>query len=390
VKRVRSKFGGASLRPRTGSGRSWLGRLAPLAIAGGLFAASAAAAPSAAADTPQTPQQAVDQGIAAAAADGFDQHVSVRDRNTGALLAQSADADDPVASESLVKLFTAANIIVNDGGYQNTSSSTLDTLSYMIRYSDDATETSLFSFDDVPNMVARYGLSSNTNNGPNPWGAVSITANDETEFLYKVLKDPEVGPWLVPVMAAVNPTGSDGFDQDFGFNALTGTHGSKQGWGSDNWGSEPNAIHSIGYTDKYVGAILSTGASGSYHEMEDPDTNTAQLIQAAVVVDHDPTGSLSSVHVAGNDVEISGSVEDVDASNAAIDVRYVADKSVSGTVVASEETHGFSSTLVLSAGVHDICAYGINLGQGTNTLLGCRTLTVPVYVPRDRVDARAF
>ncbi len=38
--------------------------------------------------------------------------------------------------------------------------------------------------------------------------------------------------------------------------------------------------------------------------------------------------------------------------------------------------HGYSIPFHLSTGVHRICTYGINLGPGLNTTLGCRTITV--------------
>jgi len=229
-----------------------------------------------------SPQQAVNVGVNAAADQGFDQHVSVRDKSTGSLLASTPNADEPVASESLVKLFTTTFIIINGyGSYQNTPDDVLNGLQYMIEYSDDASESARFTYSDIPWNAARYGLSGNTNNGPAPWGGASITANDESLFLFRVLKDPAVGPWLSSVMAQVNPYGSDGFNQFFGFNALGGTHGSKQGWGSNNFNGGSNTISSIGYTDKYTGAILSTGGNGSYDTMGGADTTTAALIQAS-------------------------------------------------------------------------------------------------------------
>jgi len=34
--------------------------------------------------------------------------------------------------------------------------------------------------------------------------------------------------------------------------------------------------------------------------------------------------------------------------------------------------HGFTANIGASAGPHTVCAYGINAGAGTNTLIGCR------------------
>lgn len=43
--------------------------------------------------------------------------------------------------------------------------------------------------------------------------------------------------------------------------------------------------------------------------------------------------------------------------------------------------HGFSGTIPLAAGTYSVCAYGINVGTGTNALVGCRTVTVGSVVP---------
>ena len=56
-----------------------------------------------------------------------------------------------------------------------------------------------------------------------------------TQFLYRAARDSQVGPWLMPVMAQTDAYGSDGFNQHFGLNALSGVHGSKQGWGDDSF-----------------------------------------------------------------------------------------------------------------------------------------------------------
>lgn len=42
--------------------------------------------------------------------------------------------------------------------------------------------------------------------------------------------------------------------------------------------------------------------------------------------------------------------------------------------------HGFRGEWPTSSGVHIVCAYGINVGGGTNTLLGCEHLDIPASV----------
>jgi len=210
-----------------------------------------------------TPAQAVAQSRSQAAANGVTDYLSVVDRNTGAALAQSG-AGTQVASESIMKLMLASYYLVIVGGYQHQSADVLSRLSYMIRYSDDSTANAYFTSSAVPTIAARYGMRStiNATDRVGHWGAVRITAADMTTFLYRAGRDPQVGPWLLPVMAQVAPVGSDGFNQAFGMNALSGTHGSKQGWGNDQfWSAASSVINSVGYTDRYYVAILQNSYS---------------------------------------------------------------------------------------------------------------------------------
>ena len=240
-------------------------------VAPGLLADLAAAT--------STPAQAVAQAHAQAAANGINDYLSVVDRSSGAVLAQSGSGTQ-VASESIMKLMLASYYLVLAGGYQYQSADVLANLSYMIRYSDDGTANSYFSSAAIPTIAARYGMRStiNATDRVGHWGAARITAADMTTFLYRASRDPQVGPWLLPVMAQVAPVGSDGFNQAFGMNALTGTHGSKQGWGGDQfWSAASSVINSVGYTDRYFVAILQN--SYSY---PDPARSTSTYAARAI------------------------------------------------------------------------------------------------------------
>lgn len=379
--------------------------LAAAVVFTGIFLGSAAAVAAGA----QTPQQAVDQGTASAAGQGFDQHVSVRDRRTGELLAQSLNANDQVASESLVKLFTATHeIVAGFGGYQNVPVAELNALAYMIEYSDDPSENVRFTFSDVPWIVGEYGLSGNTANpSSTEWGATSVTANDESLFLYRVLQDPAVGPWMTAVLAQSQPNGSDGFDQNFGFNALSGGHGSKQGWGSDGFNNEPVTISSIGYTDKYVGAILSTsGNGGGYTQMEAPDSDTAYFIAnsssgtpSVSVSVSAPTSAqnvarnLDSASAVGGRVTVTGWAYDPANTDLSTTVSIYIDGIPSGLVAANEPdaavnqayqvtgNHRFAVRLLIGPGRHTI-QFAAHALQGSNSAAGFSgAVTVSEPVP---------
>ncbi len=228
------------------------------------------------ADDP-TAQQAVIRGVSAARRDGVDQHVALVDRTSGQLVA-SAGGDVQVISESVVKLFTVAYYLVQYNG--SLPARMADDLREMIVHSNDGIESTYWTTAAVPVIARRYGLTHTENGpktGPHDWGWEYITADDEAIFLYRMSRDPAVGPFLMDAMAAVAPVGADGFDQRFGFNALAGDHGSKQGWTDRNTSRQIN-IHSVGWTDRYFGAILETSDSPQYDTMRADSTATATLI----------------------------------------------------------------------------------------------------------------
>jgi hypothetical protein len=227
-------------------------------------------------------QQAVDTSVAAAAAKGITQSISVVDRETGATVAESG-GDDQYISESIVKPFTVAYYLHQADGEPNGPMK--QTLSSMIVNSDDDIETALWNVDIVPTMAARYGLT-NTVNGPetspHDWGWELITANDEVKFLYEMSNDPEVAPLLMDAMTRTGSTGADGSDQSYGMNSLSGDHGSKQGWtdvGAD--ASSPTQIHSVGWSDQYFVAILETSAEPNRDEMRNASTAAAWALAGA-------------------------------------------------------------------------------------------------------------
>lgn len=225
-------------------------------------------------------QAVVDASVDQAAADGIQQSVAVVDRDSGATVAVH-NGDAPYISESIVKLFTVAYYDTQAGGRPDPDLA--DRLRTMIIRSDDRIESSLWNTSIVPAMAARYGLAHTSNGartGPHDWGWETITAADEAHFLYEMSNDPEVAPLLMPAMADVDPVGADGFDQDFGANALTGDHGSKQGW-TDVGSSDRVQIHSVGWTGHYFLAILQTSTTAGYEAMRAAATRTARAVQAA-------------------------------------------------------------------------------------------------------------
>jgi len=269
--------GGARPRSRRDSARRFLTTLLCCAAASSLpYLAPYTSQVSAAAPTVQ---QTVDIGVRAAAADGIAQHVALVDRTTGRLVA-SHGGEVQVVSESVVKLFTVAYYLVRyDGTLPDPMSADLRE---MIIHSNDVIESRYWTTQAVPAMAARYDLQNTSNGaktGPNDWGWEYITADDEARFLYRASKDPMVGPFLMSAMAGAAPTAADGFDQHFGFNALAGDHGSKQGWTDLNTTAAIN-VHSVGWTPEYFGAVLQTAESPDYDVMRKDATATVGRIAA--------------------------------------------------------------------------------------------------------------
>ncbi|HEY6530694.1 MAG TPA: fibronectin type III domain-containing protein, partial [Acidimicrobiales bacterium] len=98
-----------------------------------------------------------------------------------------------------------------------------------------------------------------------------------------------------------------------------------------------------------------------------------------------PFGSLDQVTRSGNTVTVSGWAIDPDTT-AAVVVHLVVGGQVLALRAANDRvdvgrayplygtTHGYAATFSVSGSGIPVCAYAINLGGGTNTLLGCRTV----------------
>jgi len=344
-----------------------------------------------------TPPDAVNDAVAYAANRSVTSFISVVDRSTGNVTAQTGNAQDQVASESIMKLLLASYYLVLYGGHTATPGSVKDRLAYMLKVSDDGTASSLFSANAIPTIAARYGLSNTTNatDRAGHWGAARITAADMTRFLHQASKDAAVGPWLMPVMSETTPYGSDGFNQDFGLNALDGDHGSKQGWGCDSFWTNPScAIHSVGYTDRSFVAILQL-SDGYPDPMRGTATYAAQVIQQSRVTP-DPIGSLDVVgNPATKILTVGGWAADPAAPGQREEVHvYVTGPNgtrgypgiftegsrpdVGAVYPWAGGTTGFSATVdSQGAGNNTVCVYALNVNPPrTNPVVGCQSVNV--------------
>ncbi|MCL9666620.1 hypothetical protein L2091_15445 [Curtobacterium albidum] len=116
--------------------------------------------------------------------------------------------------------------------------------------------------------------------------------------------------------------------------------------------------------------------------------NTSAGCQTVQVPTGNPFGALDSVTTSGNTVTLRGWAIDPDTTaSIPVDVyanaqgqHATADQSrpdVAKVYPAYGAAHGFQTTMTLSPGTWNVCAYGINQGGGTaNTGLGCRSVTI--------------
>lgn len=105
-----------------------------------------------------------------------------------------------------------------------------------------------------------------------------------------------------------------------------------------------------------------------------------------------PIGNIDAATVTGNTVTLSGWALDQDLPTEAIRVHLWVDGSTWGGETLANlpradiatafpgagPGHGWQRSMTLPSGVHEICAYGINIeGGSTNPQLACTTVTVP-------------
>ena len=257
-----------------------IGSAAPIVSAsttGPLPRVAAISAPAARADASAASlSRAAALAVADAATNDVQQSISVVDRLTGDVVA-SVGGDEIYNTESILKLFTAAFYLLESDGAP--APGLAADLRAMIEVSDNGVQSALWMEEIVPTIADRYGLTNTWNgpfSGPESWGSDQTTADDQALFLYRMSLDPIVAPQLMSWMAATQPTGADGFNQEFGFNALTGDHGSKQGWSDPDW--SPANMHSVGWTERYFAAVLQNSPTATYATMRATSTRAARLI----------------------------------------------------------------------------------------------------------------
>ena len=118
-----------------------------------------------------------------------------------------------------------------------------------------------------------------------------------------------------------------------------------------------------------------------------------------VVRDASPFGGMDATAADGR-IRVNGWTIDPDtASPIGVHV-YVNGKATASTLASAPRSdigrhypaagpnHGISTSFMAPSGTHDVCAYGLNVGTGSNSLLGCQKVTVSAS-PIGGMDARS-
>ena len=351
-------------------------------------------------------EAAVAQASAYAASRGHQVGISIIDRDTGQVV-ENGLAHTRMRSASIPKVLVAESLIDRSRrGEIVLTQRDRDLMWAMVARSDDAAMSNLYSrfggLDMVVRVIGKYDLTE-IGGPPTPsyWGMYQITAHDIAKFYRGVLEGglpPADRDLLVSLMRAATPTGADGFDQFFGIpRGLPYQYwGVKQGWMCCQEGMR--RLHTtgiLGPDNRFAVAILGQAPqSQSYAALAQTLTTVVQVLFPGGQIPPSgatriPFGSVDVVtQTAPGRVEVSGWTADPDSPAASLAVHAYLDGRLAAYGTADRARpdiaaalpgygagHGWSLTVPVPDGQHQLCVYAINTGPGThNPSLGCRTV----------------
>jgi hypothetical protein len=163
-----------------------------------------------------------------------------------------------------------------------------------------------------------------------------------------------------------------------------------------------SAFHGTGLHGFRIDVTLPAGAAGVCLDAANVGPGSPSRLGCSTrYVPISPVGALDAVTVQGDHALVSGWTFDFDAPSQAIGwvVNVRSTHAAWGlTSVARTDvnqvwgvtgTHGFSTSVPLPAGTSTVCAYGVNVGPGSNSLLGCRTVTAGANAPNGATGSSA-
>jgi hypothetical protein len=204
----------------------------------------------------------------------------VFDRTTGSVLA-SENADQPVASMSVVKLLIALDVLARDN-WAAPDPGTQQQLHQMLANSDDQIANDLWTAGGGPPIVTRMAsllrlTGTRPPDDPGEWGDTMITPQDMvTVYRYVTDQLPKNNQDLIlGALSGVPKVAADGFDQYFGIpDGMPNTSWAvKQGWGTSGSQAVMNSTGLVGPGWRYAVVVLAAAPANSYATL--PATVTA-------------------------------------------------------------------------------------------------------------------
>ncbi len=151
----------------------------------------------------------------------------------------------------------------------------------------------------------------------------------------------------------------------------------------------PSAGPNHGFSSALIGADPGRHQVCAYAINVGPGyTNPLLGCRTVTVPNTSPVGNLEGVTGVKGGVSVAGWALDPDTTSPIQVHLYVDSAALALTADGSRpdvaaafpgygSPHGFTAMLGATPGSHRVCAYGINVGPGANSLLGCRTVVVP-------------
>jgi len=319
---------------------------------------------------------------------GYRSSIGVLDTQTGSF-AGAGDYNSVYASESVMKVFIATRLLMT--GQMTGWNST--TAYKMITQSDDASADALYGRTGGDGVINWVKQALNIPNlgapplRPGWWGGTQITAAGMAVFYNKVRHLPSVWNWLGNAMHHATVYGSDGTYQYFGIPSATSAAAIKQGWGGDDAAGLPE-FNSTGVVngDRFAVVILTQG--GRYGSpIAGMLTSEARLLMpGGRISNDDPVGGVSGWSLHGRYLTVTGWAIDPNSLSSSLRILFLVNGAratvVKSTVYRGDINehfkttgdHGFSTELPLKDGANTVCALAANVGAGSSTELGCRTV----------------
>lgn len=197
---------------------------------------------------------------------------------------------------------------------------------------------------------------------------------------------------VVPAWNGVRVTGWAYLPGQWGADVHVYLDGVGVGWTSSGE-FRPDVFQAYPELGNYKGFEVTVPAAMGTHEVcayvirKNADDNPLLGCQE-VTVAGDPVGVLDRLVPAPGGIQVVGWAMEP-ASSAEVDVHVYVDDVGVGADQANKPRpdvkrkyplsggdHGFDLVVPAGKGDHQVCAYGINIGEGGNSLLGCRSITL--------------